>query len=115
METHTLQLKKKRDQERFEQAKLDIDGLIKQSEAGKIELAYVNEAGFAPQPLNRSAWTKTGEVHAVTANRAQRMSIIGAMLSSGNLALAKLWKNVSGLWFFGFLMALIEQVGKPKA
>jgi transposase len=76
-------------------------------------LAYVDEAGFAPQPPNRSAWTKTGEVHAVTANRAQRMNVIGAMLSSGNLALAKLWKNVSGLWFFGFLMALTEQVGKP--
>lgn len=27
--------------------------------------------------------------------------------------LAKLWKSVNGLWFFGFLMALIERVNKP--
>jgi transposase len=44
--------------------------LIKQASAGEIELAYVNEAGFAPQPPNRSAWTKKGEVYAVTAKRA---------------------------------------------
>jgi len=44
--------------------------LIRQAQAGDIELAYVDEAGFAPQPPNRSTWTKRGETHAVTAKRA---------------------------------------------
>jgi hypothetical protein len=35
------------------------------------------------------------------------------MLSSGKLVLAKLWQNVNGLWFFAFLMAMLERVGKP--
>jgi len=73
----------------------------------------VDEAGFAPQPPNRSAWTKSGGVHAITAKRAQRMNIIGALLSSGRLMLAKLWHSVNGLWFFSFLMALAESVSKP--
>jgi transposase len=73
----------------------------------------VDEAGFAPLPPNRSAWTKSGEVHALTAQRGPRMNIIGAMLSSGRLIRTKLWHSVNGLWFFGFLMALIERVNKP--
>jgi transposase len=113
LETHTIQFKKKRDPERFEQAQHDIAELIKQAEAGAIELAYIDEAGFAPQPPNRSAWTRSGEVHAVTAKRGQRLNVIGALLSSGSLMLAKLWQSVNGLWFFGFLMALIEHVAKP--
>ena len=27
--------------------------------------------------------------------------------------ITKLWQNVNGLWFFGFLMALIERIKKP--
>lgn len=113
METDALQFKKKRDPERFEQAQRDIEGLITQAQAGAIELAYVDEAGFAPQPPNRSAWTKSGETHAVTAKRAQRLNVIGAMLSSGKLVMAKLWKSVNGLCFFAFLMALLERISKP--
>lgn len=39
--------------------------------------------------------------------------MIGAMLSSGKLVLAKLWQNVNGLWFFAFLMAMLDKVSKP--
>jgi len=78
-----------------------------------MELAYVDEAGFAPQPPNRSAWSKVGEAHAVVSKRSQRLNVIGALLSSGRLKMAKLWHSVNGLWFFGFLMALIERVKKP--
>jgi transposase len=113
METHPLQFKKKRDAERFKQAQRDIVELIQQAQTGVIELAYDDEAGFAPQPPNRSAWTKSGETHAVTAKRAKRLNVIGALLSSGQLMMAKLWQSVNGLWFFGFLMALIERIKKP--
>ncbi len=87
--------------------------MIEQAQAGEIELAYVDEAGFAPQPPNRSAWSKVGETHAVESKRSQRLNVLGAMLSSGQLVMAKLWHNVTGLWFFGFLMAMIERVKKP--
>lgn len=87
--------------------------MIQQAQTGEIELAYVDEAGFAPQPPNRSAWSKVGETHAVVSKRSQRLNVIGALLSSGRLMMAKLWHSVNGLWFFGFLMALIERVKKP--
>lgn len=113
MEAYPIQFKKKRDPERFEQARREIAELIDQVQTGTIELAYVDEAGFAPQPPNRSAWTKSGETHAITAKRAQRLNVMGALLSSGKLVMAKLWQSVNSLWFFGFLMSLLERAGKP--
>ena len=113
VEAHALQLEKKRDPERFERAQVEIDELIRQAQAGEIELAYVDEAGFAPQPPNRSAWSPVGDTHAVVSKRSQRLNVIGALLSSGRLMMAKLWQSVNGLWFFGFLIALIERVNKP--
>lgn len=73
----------------------------------------MDEAGFAPQPPNRSAWTKSGETHAVTATRGQRLNVIGALLSSGKLMMTPLWHSVTGLWFFAFLMAVVKRVEKP--
>ncbi len=87
--------------------------MIRQAQAGEIELAYVDEAGFAPQPPNRSAWTKRGETHAVEAKRSPRLNVIGALLFSGPVLMAKLWHTVNGGWFFGFLRALAERVSKP--
>lgn len=87
--------------------------MIAQAQRGEIELAYVDEAGFAPQPPNRSAWTAKGEVHAVEPKRSKRLNVMGALLSSGGLFMAKLWESVNGLWFFAFLMALVERVKKP--
>ena len=49
----------------------------------------------------------------MVSKRSQRLNLIGALLSSGGLRMAKLWRSVNGLWFFGFLMALIEWVKKP--
>ena len=113
METHTLQFKKKRDAQRFEQAQQDIEQLIEKAKTGEIELAYVDESGFTPQPPNRSAWTLRGETHRVTAKRGRRLNVIGAMLSSGKLMLAKLWRSVNGKFFFAFLMALVNSIQKP--
>lgn len=113
METDTLPFEKKRDEQRFEQAQQDIAELIRKAQAGEIELAYVDESGFAPQPPNRSAWTKRGETHAVTATRGQRLNVIGALLSSGKLMTVNLWHTVTGLWFFAFLMAVAKRVDKP--
>nr|WP_245598861.1 transposase [Methylomicrobium lacus] len=73
----------------------------------------MDEAGFAPQPPNRSAWTKKGETHAVTAKRGRRLNVIGAMRSSGKLVMAKRWQSINGVWFFAFLMAMLDKVSKP--
>jgi hypothetical protein len=54
-----------------------------------------------------------GETHAVVSKRSPRLNVIGALLSSGRLLMAKLWQSVHGLWFFGFLTALIARVRKP--
>lgn len=76
-------------------------------------MAYVDEAGFMPQPPNRSAWTARGETHCVSAKRGRRLNLIGALFSSGKLMLAKLWRSVTGLFFFAFLMAMIKTIRKP--
>jgi hypothetical protein len=67
---------KKRDAECFEHAQREIAGLIEQAQAGEIELAYVDEAGFAPQPPNRSAWAEEGETHTVASKRSPRLNVI---------------------------------------
>lgn len=81
-------------------------------QSGEIELAYVDEAGFAAQSPNRSAWTKIGETHQALASRGKRLNVIGAMLSSGRLVMSQIWESINGLWFYGFLAALKTQVEK---
>ena len=51
----------------------------------------------------------------MAAKRSQRLIVIGALLSSGRLVMAKLWRSINGLWFLGFFMALAEQATKPIA
>jgi hypothetical protein len=75
-------------------------------QADAIELAYVNEVGFALQLPNWPARTKSGETHAITIKRGQRLDIIGALLSSGKLVIAKLRLSING--FFAFLMACVS-------
>jgi len=106
-------LKKKRDEQAFAKARQEIEQLIERAQKGEIELAYVDEAGFMPQPPNRLAWTARGDTHCVTAKRGRRLNLIGALFSSGKLLLAKLWRSVTGLHFFAFLMAMVEKIRKP--
>ncbi|MEI6710620.1 MAG: IS630 family transposase [Actinomycetota bacterium] len=106
-------LKKKRNEVEFRKSQLEINEMLAQAENGEIELAYVDEAGFAQAQPNRSAWTPVGETHAVDANRGKRLNVIGAMLSSGGLFTVKLWETTTALIFAGFLGLLMEHVGKP--
>ncbi|WP_256990716.1 IS630 family transposase [Burkholderia sp. HI2714] len=78
-----------------------------------MELAYVDETGFAQAHPNRSAWTQCGECHAIEARRGKRLNLVGALLSSGRLFAAKLWQTMTAPLFAGFLGLLMEQVGKP--
>jgi len=86
---------------------------VAQAERGEIELAYVDEAGFAQAQPNRSAWTAVGERHMIDARRGQRLNVLGALLSSGELFAVKLWETTTSRLFAGFLGLLTEHVGKP--
>ena len=57
LETHAPQLEKKRDAAAFAKSSQELDKLRAQAQTGEIELAYLDEAGFAQVHPNSSAWT----------------------------------------------------------
>ncbi|WP_316155523.1 IS630 family transposase [Cupriavidus sp. BIC8F] len=87
--------------------------MVEQAKRGEIELAYVDEVGFAQAQPNRSAWTPVGEQHMIEARRGKRLNVVGALLSSGGLFAVKLWETMTSMLFAGFLGLLVEHVGKP--
>ena len=97
----------------FEQARRDIAALRVQAQSAGIELAYVDEAGFAQVPPNRSAWTLRGQQHCIDAPRGKRLNVMAALLSSGGLFGAKVWCSFTAELFTAFLALLREHVGKP--
>ena len=104
---------KKRDPQRFKQAQEELAELRAQAAAGEIELAYVDEVGFAQVHPNRSAWTPKGEQHQIAAIRGKRLNVMAALLSSGKVISAKIWQTFDAGLFVGFMGYLREQLGKP--
>jgi transposase len=80
---------------------------------GEIELAYVDEAGFSLAPPVRSAWTLRGKTHKTQPQKAGRLNVMGAMLSSGGLYLSGTWGTMTSLAFAGFLSQLLKRTAKP--
>jgi len=87
--------------------------MVERAERGEIELAYVDEAGFAQAQPNRSAWTQVGKRHMIYAQRGKRLNVMGALLSSGELFTVKYWETATAMVFAGFLGLLADFVGKP--
>lgn len=87
--------------------------MIEKSKRGEITLAFVDEAGFAHAQPNRSAWTSTGEVHSIPAERGKRLNVLAALLSTGKLFSVKQWQTTTALTFVGFLSSLLESVSGP--
>ena len=87
--------------------------MLAAADRGEIDVAYCDEAGFAPAHPNRSAWTPVGECHASDALRGKRLNVVGALLSSGELFTMKLWETMTAMLFAGFLGLLMKHVGKP--
>ena len=112
METHTIIAQKKRDEAAFRSAQVEIEGLRAQAAAGEIVLAYCDEAGFSQVHPNRSAWTPKGDRHLIEAKRGKRLNVLAAMLSTGELFSAKIWKSTTAEIFTGFIGLLKEYVGK---
>ena len=113
METHASLFKKSRDEEAFRQAAIEVQALSDQAASGEIELAYLDEAGFAAVHPNRSAWTECGKCHLVEAKRGKRLNVLAAFLSSGKVLSAKYWENTTADVFVGFLHWIKQQVDKP--
>lgn len=87
--------------------------MIEQACRGDIELAYVDESGFAQAHPNRSAWTPLGQQHGIDAKRGKRLNVMGALLSCGQLLTATYWETTTAYSFAGFLGLLKEKVDKP--
>ena len=113
METHTPLFKKNRDEDAFRQAAIEIEALSDQAASGDIELAYLDEAGFAAVHPNRSAWTECGKCHLIQAKRGKRLNVLAAFLSSGKVLSAKYWESTTADVFVGFLNWIRQQVDKP--
>ncbi len=92
---------------------MEIETLRAQAAAGKIVLAYVDEAGFSQVHPNRSAWTPTGERHLIEAKRGKRLNVLAAMISNGELFSANFWETTTAAAFSGFLSLLHKHVAKP--
>lgn len=97
----------------FERAKQEIAELRARAQADEIEVAYLDEAGFAQIHPNRSAWTPVGEQHCIEAIRGKRLNVVAALLSSGKVFSAKLWCAFKAPLFASFVGLLKEQVTKP--
>ncbi len=106
-------LRRKRDEQKFRAAQVEIAELVEKSKRGEITLGYVDEAGFAPTQPNRSAWTEQGETHLITAERGKRLNVVAALLSTGALFSARFWETLTAAAFAGFLGLLLKSVGGP--
>jgi transposase len=87
--------------------------MLGRAKRGEVEVAFVDETGFAQAHPNRSAWTRKGECHSLEARRGKRLNLVGAWLSSGVLHAAKLWHAMTADLFVGFLAWLKQRVSKP--
>jgi hypothetical protein len=106
-------LRKKRDEEKFRAAQIEIAELVEKSTLGEIDLAYVDEAGVVQTPPNRSAWTEKRKVHLTTAERGKRLNVLAALISTGTLFSAMFWETTTAAAFAGFLGLLLKHVGGP--
>ena len=113
MEAYPARFEKSRNEADFQQARIDIAALCERAEAGEIEVAYVDEAGFSAVHPNRSAWTPVGKCHLIEAKRGKRLNVLGALCSSGEFISARLWCCVNSGLFVGFLGLLKERIAKP--
>jgi hypothetical protein len=83
------------------------------AQGGEIEVAYLDESGFAQIHPNRSAWTPVGEQHGIEATRGKRLNVMAALLSDGTVFSEKQWCAFTAPLFAGFVEALKKRVKKP--
>ena len=65
--------KSKRDEDEFNKAKHELDGLKELHCMGDIELYYFDEAGFSLVPPVRYGWQPTGETLEIPSTRSKQL------------------------------------------
>jgi hypothetical protein len=83
-----------------------------QAQAGEIELAYLDEGGFAQVPPNRNAWTRRSQRHGIDATRGKRLNVMAAFLNRGRVFSARIWRSFNGELFTAFLSLLRQYVSQ---
>jgi hypothetical protein len=83
-----------------------------QAQAGEIELAYLDEGGFAQVPPNRNAWTRRSQRHCIDATRGKRLNVMAAFLNRGRVFSARIWRSFNGELFTAFLSLLRQYVSQ---
>lgn len=78
-------LKGKRDPVAFEASVTLIKSLVKQAEAGDIDLIYFDESGFTLEPCVPYAWQPQGETIEVPSTKSKRLNVLGFMDPHGSL------------------------------
>lgn len=105
-------LKNKKDDKAFEAKRVEIEQLREQADRGERVLAYCDEAGFSCVHPNRNAWTRIGQQHLIPAVRGQRLNVLGAMLSTGELFSTTYSQPITSEIFTNFVVLLKEHVGE---
>ncbi|VAW44262.1 hypothetical protein MNBD_GAMMA04-974 [hydrothermal vent metagenome] len=70
-------LRSKRNQEAFDIAHKEIEGLIEKHKKGDIELCYFDESGFTLEPCTSYAWQPVGETIEIPSSKSRRLNVLG--------------------------------------
>ena len=81
--------------------------LRSQAAAGHMVLGYLDEAGFSCVHPNRSAWTKMATQHLVPAIRGQRLGVLGALMSTGDLESLQFTGSMTSALLLEFLADIV--------
>lgn len=104
---------KKRDEAAFRRAQAEILGLREQAAAGRIVLGYLDEAGFCAVHPNRSAWTKVCTQHLIPAIRGQRLNVLAALMSTGQLESTQFTGSMTSDTLIEFLCEIADKYTTP--
>lgn len=78
-------LKSKRNQRKFEQAKVEIQELKQQEQLGYIDLFFFDETGFDLTPTVPYAWQPVGKTIEVPSSRSPRINVLGFLNTNNQL------------------------------
>ncbi len=78
-------LKLKRDDDEFEKAKDELEGLKEQHCLGNIDLYYFDEAGFSLVPPVGYGWQPIGKTLEIPSTRSKQLNVLGFLSLSGQL------------------------------
>lgn len=88
---------------------MEIAHLRSQAAAGHMVLGYLDEAGFSCIHPNRSAWTKVATQHLIPAIRGQRLNVLAALMSTGDLESMQFTGSMTSALLLEFL---VDMAGK---